>query len=612
MTIQWAVMLILGFATFLAWVRLSLWHSRGRRTGQASPVRLALLMLLQPLVSALLYYALFPPMVGGGPTDLRIATAGTSRLAAAVDGAPLILLPEAPAIGGGEATPDLATALRRHPGVRTITVLGKGLGPRDIDAARQVAVEFDSPPLRPGILNLTPPPTAPAGGRFVVGGTLAGLSEATVELIDPAGRVTDSGSADRDGHFLLAGTARAAGAVNFTLRARKDKRLIEQADVPVWVTDSTRPRLLILAGAPGPEAKYLRRWASDAGFDVTTQMSAGGGIALGDAPVALDAAGLRRFDVAIVDDRAWAGLRGPLIAAVRGGLGLVLRAGGAIDGVTRSQWQALGFGLSGPGGVAPLALPNASDEAVARTRHGIGSDEAPVDMALPEDFAPDVGRLGLTPGGGEAVPMLQDAGGATLGAWRAIGIGRVALFTGIDSYVLTLTGRRDLYGDWWNGLLTAVARPAPSSHMIPGILWAGERMALCDIGSDGQVENTDSAQTRLAPVAGCGAFWPARAGWHQLRVKDALRPFYVQSHDALPTMRAARDRQAMAMRSTTTPGAPAVAVTTGGSGSAWPFWVAWLVASALLWWLERSRVGRRVTLSSGQAEPALATASAAP
>ncbi|WP_088183937.1 hypothetical protein [Sphingobium sp. Z007] len=604
MTIQWAVALVLGLATLLACVRLALWHRRALATGQASSVRLALLMLFQPAVSALLYCALFPPMMGGGATGLRIATAGTSRLAAASDGAPLILLPEAPAIGGGEAAPDLATALRRHPAVTAISVLGEGLVPRDIDAARQVAVRFDPPPLRPGILNLTPPPTAAAGARFMVGGTLTGPSGATVELIDPAGRVTDRDVADPKGHFLLAGTARTAGAVNFTLRVRKDKRLVEQADVPVWVTQSTRPRLLILAGAPGPEVKYLRRWASDAGFDVTTQMSAGGGMALGDAPVALDAAGLRKFDVAIVDDRAWAGLRAPLIAAVRGGMGLVLRAGGAIDGATRSQWQALGFAFSGPGGVAPLALPKAAEEAIARTRHGIGNDDTPADMALPEDMAPDVSRLGLVPGGDAAVPSLQDAGGVALGAWRAIGAGRVALFTGLDSYALTLTGRRDLYADWWNTMLTAVTRPASSSRMIAGIAWVGERMTLCDIGRDAQVNNADGAQTELVPVAGCGAFWPAKAGWHMLRVKNELRLFHVQPRGALPIMRAARDRQATAMVSRIAPDASAVAVKADMPGLAWPFWLAWLMASGLLWWLERSRIGRRKAGRSSTAEPA--------
>src|SRR5690606_14164031 len=119
------------------------------------------------------------------------------------------------------------------------------------------------------------------------------------------------------------------------------------------------------------------------------------------------------------------------------------------------QWQALGFGLSGPGGVAPLALPKALAEPVARTRQGIGSEEAPIDVATPEDYLPDVSRLGLAPGGNDAVPLLRDAGGATLGAWRALGAGRVALFTGIDSYALTLTGRRDLHGDWWSALLDA-------------------------------------------------------------------------------------------------------------------------------------------------------------
>jgi hypothetical protein len=350
--------------------------------------------------------------------------------------------------------------------------------------------------------------------------------------------------------------------------------------------------LLILAGAPGPEVKYLRRWASDAGYDVTTQMSAGGGIALGDAPVALDAGSLRRFDVAVVDERSWPSARGAMLAAVRGGMGLVLRAGGAIDGATRSQWQALGFGLSGPGGIAPLALPKVPEQAIARTRHGIGSADAPVDMALPEELAPDISRVGLAPGGGDAVPLLQDAGGTSLAAWRTIGAGRVALFTAIDSYGLTLTGRGDLYGDWWSDMLGTVARPAPASRMTTDMVWVGDRMALCGLTGDAHVEMPDGAQARVLPVAGCGAFWAAKAGWHRLRTQGETRPFYVQPRDALPVMRAARDRRAMAMLRSDVPSVAAATM----PAAAWPIWaawLAWLAASALLWWLERSRLGRR-------------------
>ncbi|WP_311268127.1 carboxypeptidase regulatory-like domain-containing protein [Sphingobium sp. WCS2017Hpa-17] len=585
MTPDIIVALVLTLAVLIGGVRLLLWH---RAAGAlASPVRTSLLLLLQPIAAGLLYMALFPPDAADGVSSLRIATANTSRLSAAASGSPLILLPEAHAISGGEAVPDLATALRRHPGVTSLTIVGDGLGPRDIDAARGLAVHFDPPPLHPGIRHLAPPPVVAPGARFTVGVTLAGLPNATTELVDPAGRVTDSGTPDKNGHVLLAGTARAAGTTAFTLRVRRDKRLIEQADVPVWVADNARPKLLILAGAPGAEVKTLRRWAIDAGYDVTTQMSAGGGIALGDAPVALDAASLRRFDAAIVDDRSWSGARGVLLAGARGGMGLVLRPGGPIDGATRSQWQALGFSFSGPGGVAPLALPKVDAEAVASTRQGIGSEEVPVDIATTDDYLPDISRLGLTPGGYDAVPLLRDAGGATLGAWRALGAGRVALFTGIDSYGLTLTGRRDLYGDWWSALLDTVARPVPGSRVLTDTGWVGERMTLCGLTGKAQVDG----RVRVLPVNGCGGYWPTQAGWHMLRSKDAASAFYVQPADALPTMRAARDRQAMALLSAAEV-QQASAALPGQSGTPWIWWLGWLGVSALLWWLERSRLGR--------------------
>lgn len=598
MTAQLAMAFILGVTILLSWGRLWYWHRSAQMVGQASGGRLLSLALLQPVSAALLYFALYPPGVGGSGTGaLRIATAGASRLAGASVGAPLVLLPEAPDIRGGEAVPDLATALRRHPDVTTISISGDGLRPRDMDAARPLNVKFDPSPLHSGIAAITPPAAVAPGGRFTLGGTIAGLPGATVELIDPAGRVTDRGAPDKDGRFLLNGTARAAGAVTFTLRVRLNKRIVEQADVPVWVSEAVRPRMLILAGAPGPEVKYLRRRASDAGFDVTTQMKAGGGVALGDAPIALNAPSLRRFDVAIVDDRAWPGARGSLLAAVRSGMGLVLRAGGAIDGATRSQWQALGLGLSGPGGIAPIALPKVADQAVAQTRHGIGKANAPVDMALPEDMAPDVSRIGLMPGGANMVPLLHDAGGASLAAWRALGMGRVALFTPIDSYGLTLTGRGDLYDDWWNALLEAVARPAPASHMTTDIGWVGERVTLCGLTGGGLVETSGQRQAAILPVAGCGSFWPSEAGWHYLRAQGQLRPFYVQPSSALPIMRAARDRQATVMlRNNVQPTAQAEALKP--YRSPWFFWLAWLAVSALLWWLERSRLGRRADAPS--------------
>lgn len=111
----------------------------------------------------------------------------------------------------------------------------------------------------------------------------------------------------------------------------------------------------------------------------------------------MDGATLRKFDAAIVDDRSWAARRGVLMDAARNGLGLILHPSGPIDATTRGQWQALGFGLTGKGGLGSLALPKPLAPTIARTRQGIGSDDRPADLALPDEMLPEISRLGLTP-----------------------------------------------------------------------------------------------------------------------------------------------------------------------------------------------------------------------
>ena len=120
---------------------------------------------------------------------------------------------------------------------------------------------------------------------------------ARVELLDPAGRVTDRQVVARDGRFALSCTARASGLATFSLVLRgRNGKLVEDAALPLMVVDATKPNLLILTGAPGPEVKYPRRWATDAGFSVNAQIRAGGGVALGDPPIFLSSVTLQKFD----------------------------------------------------------------------------------------------------------------------------------------------------------------------------------------------------------------------------------------------------------------------------------------------------------------------------
>lgn len=585
--------IILGVATMVAVIRLVVWR---RSDGGASNAmwRFLTLLALQPVCALSLYFTLFPPPATQPAGTLRIATAGTPIGAALLSGPPLIALPEAGNITGAQRLPDLATILRRHSDTRRIVILGTGLIPRDGDAARSVALSFHAPAPKTGIIALkSPPPTAP-GAFFPVSGQLSGGVRSRVDLVDPAGRVTDSATPNEDGIFHLQGTARTSGLAEFSLRVKNGSRTVEEASIPVIVRDAAQPRLLIVAAAPNAEVKYLRRWASDAGFSVTTQMQTGAGVSMGDTPVQIDAATLSRLDAAIFDDRSWATLgiqRGAVLAAVANGLGLILHPGGPIDPAIRAQWQSLGFTLAGGNDASPLSLPPVRDPAVQATRLGIGSIEQPADMALPDDPLPDLSRLAAIPGGADTVPLLRDGSGTTIAAWRAADAGRIALFTPIDSYGLTLTGRRSLYENWWSGLLSTILRPTPSPTDLSDVYWAGEQANLCGFTTPATVQAPDGKISEILPVGSCGGYWPEHAGWHHLRSGGQARPFFVQRADALPSMRAMRDAETTQMLvSTSDRSSPAVQHS--HPMPAWPFALLWLLASGLLWWLERSRLGR--------------------
>ena len=139
--------------------------------------------------------------------------------------------------------------------------------------------------------------------------------------------------------------------------------MVEDIELPLQVDAAPAPRVLLLAGAPDPEVKFLRRWARDAGLAMHTQIGAGGGMQLGDAPIALNASSLARFDLVVLDERAWAGLgdaqRAALTEAVRAGLGVMLRVTAALDRDRTPPLHALGFAVDG-GGASATVPPSAA------------------------------------------------------------------------------------------------------------------------------------------------------------------------------------------------------------------------------------------------------------
>lgn len=576
----------------LAWARLGWWWAKAPAEARSAG-RMALLVALQPLWLALLWWTLRPPSLPVAGGSVTILTRDWQR-APGGDSSRAIALPEANVGPGAERAPDLASALRRFPEVRRIVVRGEGLGPRDRAAAAGLTVDFRSAPITPGLVRIDPPPPAAPGAGFRVSGQASGPSGA-VELLDPADRRVDAAAIGPDGTFSLSGTARLAGTALFTLRLRDaGGELVDRAAVPVRTIAAPETRLLLI-GAPGPEIKYLRRWASDAGMKVSARLGTGGGVVLGDTTV-LDAGTLARTDVAILDDRAWAGLspgeRAALAGAVRGGMGLLLRVTGPVPADVAGDWRPLGFGLAG-GATVPLTLPKeAIDLTALAARRGPGSDDAPAATNAGQNDAPPLTRANVGMSAPDSVPLV--AALPMLGRWRAVGLGRAGVWTLTDSFALALGGQGERYNDLWSAATGALARgagrPEPRIDVDAGV---GNRMALCDLPTGARVLGPDGRVTALLPdpaAGGCAGFWPRAAGWHDLRAAGQSVPFYVWPADQLRGVRASV--AGAATRALAGPATGEDARAGSAPGPAWPWFLGWLAVSALLWWFERSRVGR--------------------
>lgn len=604
-TLPWVLGTLLVLAVLLACARLIRWQRVAPEVSRSRSWRLALLLIAQPVSALLLYFTLLPPTLPTEAGTMVVATAGVTSLPTQ-SGDHVIALPEAPALAGTERVPDLATALRRYPGTRQLHVVGAGLEARDREATRGYSLRFDPSPLPRGVVRLDVPEHVTTGGGFRVGGKVEGVAQGSVELLDPAGRRVDSAALARNGEFTVDGSARAAGPATFLLRVRDARRaVVETVEVPLWTRDETPPRMLLLAGAPNPEWKYLRRWATDAGLSLHTQISVGGGLQLGDAPLALNAADFGRFDLVVLDERAWASLserqRAALSEAVRAGLGMLFRVGGPLPDTTRKQLRTLGLAVGGGGDTAPVVLTEKARDGEAQPEPQDTDISGSASVSEADADAPTLNRRTLQVASPDAVPLLRDAGGATLAHWRAEGRGRVAVWPLTDSFRLSLSGRDDLYGALWSVAFATLARAqsGPMPH-VDREARQQQRVSICGIANGAQViaPGNEASVLLTDPASGtppCAAYWPRQSGWHVLRQGERTWSFYVRTGSEAPGLHRAALRDAtlnLVGETARHPVASSAIASPERRGSPWPWFFAWLLISGALWWFERSRVGR--------------------
>ena len=364
--------------------------------------------------------------------------------------------------------------------------------------------------------------------------------------------------------------------MRYVLRVRDERlRTVESVGLPVQAGPGSQPRVWVLAGGPGPELKYLRRWAIDAGVQIRTRVSLGGGLQSGDAPIAINAGTLQGLDLLVLDERAWRELgdsrRRIVRDAMANGLGVLLRITGPLSAADLAQLRGLGFSMA--------------------------TDNAPTSvlMAKGVEDLPALVRQPLRVASVDAQTLLADASGKPLAAWRNVGRGRLGLWWLGDSFRLVTSGHAALHGRAWSAAFTTLARANATAAptLVSDEPRAQQRLVLCGLEADASVEDPQGTVEllRVDPSSAarkCAAYWPSSAGWHRVTSGAASMAWAVRDTNEAPGLRARKLRE-QTLRLVSESDAAQGNLKTEAPGPRWPWFLAWLAASALGWWLERRR-----------------------
>jgi hypothetical protein len=567
---------------------IGLWRSlRNPTLVEWSMLRKASLLALQPIVAALLYLALFPPLQTRGAVPLHVLTGGLAPadLQRRANRDDVVALPEVAAHPGIDRAPDLATALRQRPGARALVVVGDGLRPRDREAAAGRVQRFEAAAQPAGLAALDWPRQVTAGEPIALRGRIVDPGDsARVELLDPAGQVLAEATVDTGGAFALDAVARTPGLLELTLRLRDDADAVRESHaVPLVVAAGDRPRVLLLAGAPGTELKYLRRWLADSGAELHVRTLLTDRVDLRGGQPALDTAALAGMDIVVLEERAWRSLtaaqREALDAAVRGGLGLLLRLTDSPTTADRARLAEWGFAVEPREGGREVRLPGSADSPTRLSRRPLAVD------------APD------------SLALAVDADGAAFARWRPLGQGRLALWWLSDSYRLVLAGESARHGQLWSSALSTLARPrgVDMAFRVEAEARVGERTVICGALGNSRITTPAGESMTLATDPrrpGCAALWPREPGWHRLEAVDAdAQWLFVRGENDAPALAAAERIEATRLiAALSTPDGETRATPT--PGPRWPWWLAWLAAATLLGALERRREATQTASTS--------------
>ena len=486
----------------------------------------------------------------------------------------------------------LKLAEQRRPALRRVHVLGEGLTANELPTLGQLAVVSHAAPAYAGVQAAGWPRRLTIGQRFEVEGAVAGAGPTWVSLhAEGAGR--DSVQLPGGGSFRLSFQPKVAGLARYALRLRREGQPATAEPLPLEIAPATLPPVLLLAAVPGFEFKFLKNNLAAAGRAVALRTTVSRGLVqtefLNQPAQPLDRLTpnvLSRYAVVVADAATLASLptaeSQALRAAVQQGrLGLVLLA----------DAQALPAATPGRADFVVQPLPTAGTVA----QRLIWTDApAPVRALLPARLRP----------GGALQPLILGPGGAMVAASRRVGLGATVVSVVPETFRWALQGQAVAYTSFWSQLLTAATpSPAPAATWLALNRWprpqeplalrlAGTRPAslpnVQPLAGGSAVALALAQDTRL-PEWSTAQYWPATAGWHQVRGPGrTVHSFFVYDSAAWRGPELLARQQALAARGTLA--SPGLATAATAVQQPWPagwFFGLFLLAAGFLWLEEK-------------------------
>jgi hypothetical protein len=503
-----------------------------------------------------------------------------------------------PAPTGARRVRSLLALAERRPALGQLHVLGHGVPATDLPMLGQVAIKQHQSAPFSGFREAQWSPALRLGQPLEIAGAVAlpaGPAPTWVSLyLAGAGRDSVRLPAT-GGAFRLRGVPKAAGLQQARLVLRRGARIIATEPVPVEVTPTEYPAVLLLAAAPSFEFKFLKNSLAAQGRAVALRTTVSRGLVQTEffnqptRPLDhLTPTLLRQYPLVVADAATLAALPAAESQAVRA----AVRAG------------QLGLVVLAEAAPLPAATPARADFSVlARPATGVAAEPQPLTWpGAPAGLrAPQPARLRPS---AALQPLVTGPGAALAAAGRRVGLGTVVVSTVAETFRWALGGQEVGFAAFWGLLLDAATPPpAPAATWqlasrwprpqyplvlrLAGALPPAAALPTVRPLAGGPAAALALAQDTRLPEWHTAQYWPGAAGWHEVRGPDSVHhAFFVFDSAAWRGPELAERAQVLAQRAGRV-ATLAAAVTTQQPWPAVWFFGLFLLAAGFLWLEEK-------------------------